>query len=202
MASTSAISATTDGSSGIRDSASSVELGAAGDAIMAHCVIASSFRFRPDRPIRYSTRDPGTPCADRFLRGGGVVVHRAATLANRRRVLGNRGGAAHGDLATMGIPAGRAAVPGTCWVKRSSSRNGLVRISIVAPPIVFSFTIYAKLPGLSMPVGIDFIYHAPRIACKRKPKNCDSESALSTRPCGVRGHGNRRTMRAPLQALR
>ena len=30
----------------------------------------------------------------------------------------------------MGMAAGRAAVPNTCWVKRSRSRNGSVRISM------------------------------------------------------------------------
>ncbi len=31
----------------------------------------------------------------------------------------------------MGIAAGRAAVPSTCWVSRSSSRNGSVRMSMI-----------------------------------------------------------------------
>ncbi|WP_443217098.1 Hsp20 family protein, partial [Rhodococcus sp. YH1] len=34
--------------------------------------------------------------------------------------------------ASMGITAGRAAVPRTCCAKRSSSRNGSVRINIVS----------------------------------------------------------------------
>ncbi|SKU26923.1 Uncharacterised protein [Mycobacteroides abscessus subsp. abscessus] len=34
--------------------------------------------------------------------------------------------------ASIGMSAGRAAVPNTCCVKRSRSRNGSVRISMVA----------------------------------------------------------------------
>jgi hypothetical protein len=33
--------------------------------------------------------------------------------------------------ASIGITAGRAGVPQTCWAKRSSSRNGSVRINII-----------------------------------------------------------------------
>jgi len=38
--------------------------------------------------------------------------------------------------ASIGMAAGRVAVPKTCWVSRSSSRKGSVRINIFITPLL------------------------------------------------------------------
>src|ERR1700745_565176 len=51
----------------------------------------------------------------------------------------------------MGIAAGRAAVPKTCWVSRSSSRNGSVRMSMIRYLLTVTAAVSRSCDLYSMP---------------------------------------------------